>query len=212
MTDAEIPAQDTVLDPEIATGVVLNVGNELVPVDRLILHPDNSRVGDVELIKSLILANGFYGSITVQVGTNYVLAGNHRLKAARELGMQFIPVSWVECDEATAKRILLGDNRANDLATYEVEAHLRLLEAEAKANNLVGSGYTDEDIEKLREEFDKAQEDLPTDEDIPKPPGVGMTFAVIVDCNDQDQQQNLIDSLTTEGFRARALNAGGNNN
>ena len=60
--------------------------------------------------------------------TNEVLAGNHTLGAAKELGWKKIAVTFVEADPEQAKRIVLVDNRANDLAGYDAEALVELLE------------------------------------------------------------------------------------
>jgi hypothetical protein len=85
----------------------------------LVEHPDNPRVGDVEAIVESIRANGFYGAIVAQRSTRRVLAGNHRLKAALALGMETVPVVWVDCDDAAAVRILLSDNKASDMSVYD---------------------------------------------------------------------------------------------
>jgi hypothetical protein len=43
-----------------------------------------------------------------------VLAGNHRLIAARELGWEHLAVVCMDVDEEQARRILLVDNRSSD--------------------------------------------------------------------------------------------------
>lgn len=40
-----------------------------------------------------------------------VLAGNHTLQAARELGMAEVTVTQLDVDEEQARRIMLVDNR-----------------------------------------------------------------------------------------------------
>ena len=48
-----------------------------------------------------------------------VIAGNHQLEAARELGWEKIAVVWVDDDDITAKALALADNRTADLGTYD---------------------------------------------------------------------------------------------
>jgi hypothetical protein len=91
---------------------------EDVPVADLIPHPQNPRRGNVAAIVASIRANGWFGVLVVQRSTRYVLAGNHRLAAAVELGIEAEPVQWIDCDDRTALRILLADNRTSDLAHY----------------------------------------------------------------------------------------------
>ncbi len=115
-----------------------------VPVDMLITHPRNPRQGNVEAITESIKANGFYGTIVAQGSTGHVLGGNHRLKAARELGMETVPVAWLDIDDDRALRILLADNRTADLAEYDDAALSALLQELAESDGLDGTGYDDD--------------------------------------------------------------------
>ena len=120
-----------------------------VPIDDLIRHPDNPRQGDVGAISASIEVNGWYGTVVAQSSTGRVLAGNHRLEAARHLGMTEVPVYWVDVDDATARRIMLADNRTNDLATYDDAVLAELLTALAEDDDLLGSGYDGDDLDAL---------------------------------------------------------------
>jgi ParB-like chromosome segregation protein Spo0J len=79
-----------------------------------------------------------------------VLAGNHTLEAARQLGWDEIAATFVDADEERAKRILLADNRTNDLAGYEPEALAELPE-------LSGTGYDEDDLDALLAELGRAR-------------------------------------------------------
>lgn len=116
---------------------------ELVPVDRLAPHPDNPRRGNLEVLAESVGENGFYGAIVAQRSTGHVLAGNHRLKAAQGAGISEVPVVWVDVDDERARKILLVDNRSNDLASYDEESLLALLR---DTTDLTGTGYTAEDL------------------------------------------------------------------
>jgi hypothetical protein len=87
----------------------------------------------------------------VDARNGQVLAGNHRVKAARELGMAEIPVTLISPDsDEHALRILLRDNRESDLAHYDNEVLTELLEHLAGTEGgLAGSGYTDADLADL---------------------------------------------------------------
>ena len=58
--------------------------------------------------------------------------------AAKSLGWSQIAVTWVDVDEEQAKRIVLVDNRTNDLAGYDEKALRELL---GGLEDLDGSGY-----------------------------------------------------------------------
>lgn len=122
----------------------------MVPVAELRPYPGNPRQGDVEAIKRSLAANGQYRPVVVNRRTSEVLAGNHTLLAARELGWEQIAASYVDVDEDGARRIVLADNRTNDLAGYDDEALVELLQA---LPDLEGTGYDEEALGALLEEL-----------------------------------------------------------
>ena len=63
-----------------------------------------------------------------------VIAGNHQLEAARELGWEKIPVVWVEDDDITAKALALADNRTADLGSYDDSDLLAMLQTVREAD------------------------------------------------------------------------------
>jgi hypothetical protein len=119
---------------------------EEVSVTKLKKHPSNARVGHVQLIKESIDGNGFVGALIVQRSTNHILAGNHRFQAAVELGMETLPVIYVDVDDEHALAIMLADNRTTDVAGYDDRALLELLE---QLPSLAGTGYDKDDFNDL---------------------------------------------------------------
>lgn len=120
---------------------------EAVPLDQLTEHPSNPRRGSVQVIADSIDANGFYGAVIAQRSTGFVIAGNHRLKAAREKHLATVPVVWLDVDDERAKRILLVDNRSSDLAGYDdPELAMLLQDLAGSTDALTGTGFADEDL------------------------------------------------------------------
>lgn len=129
---------------------LLNKDYELASIDAMRPHPRNPRRGDLAAVRESIDVNGFFGALVVQRSTGHILAGNHRWRAARELGHEQIPVVWVDVDDATALRILLADNRTSDLGSYDDEALAGLLQAvSGDTGSLLGTGYDDEALDGL---------------------------------------------------------------
>ena len=124
----------------------LNAETTLVPASDLQRHPRNPRRGVIPTIVESIKTNGWYGTVIAQRSTGYVLAGNHRLQAAVQLGIELIPVTWLDVDDAQATRILLADNRTSDLATFDDAALATLLREIATEGPLLGTGYTLDDL------------------------------------------------------------------
>lgn len=120
---------------------------EEIPVDEVQLHPDNAKLGDVPAIADSIDRNGFYGALVAQRSTGYILVGNHRWLAAREQGLDRIPVIWVDCDADEARRIMVADNRTSELGEFDMEKLTSLLEG--FDGDLAGTGYSMDDLQDL---------------------------------------------------------------
>lgn len=122
-----------------------------VPIDQLIGYATNPRRGDVATIKKSLKRIGQYRPVVVNRGTitgrrNEVLAGNHTVVAARELGWTEVAATFVDVDDDIAARIVLIDNRANDLATYDDGALLELLQS---LPDLDATGFDVADLDAL---------------------------------------------------------------
>lgn len=145
-----------------------NIGTpERVPLTDLNLYHKNPRVGDTQAIKGSIVANGIFRPVVVNRGTytgkpNEILAGNHTVKAIRELAeehpddvrWQHVDVWMVDVDSERAARIVLADNRTADLGSYDDTTLLDLLDS--VDHDLEGTGYIDDDLDMLRDMADGA--------------------------------------------------------
>lgn len=144
------------------------IGTEPVSLEDLEPFPGNARRGNVDLILDSLRANGQYKPLTVRRhgDTLTVLAGNHTLLALlrhEENDRDGCP-DWelandrpcqvciavdrddptalahiIECDDATATRINLVDNRAADAGDYDQAALAALLAV--LEDDLAGTGY-----------------------------------------------------------------------
>ncbi|QAY16198.1 ParB-like nuclease domain protein [Arthrobacter phage Sonali] len=119
---------------------------EYVPIANLSTYPGNARLGDVDAITESMDENGIFAPIVVQRSTGYVIDGNHRYLAMQERGDELAPVIYVEVDDERAKRIVLAANRTNDLATYDEQLLVELLQ---DLPDLSGTGYSDDDLSDL---------------------------------------------------------------
>ena len=121
--------------------VVEQTFDAAIPVDQIQQHPANPRRGDDEAVGESIARNGFFGAILVQRSSGNVIAGNTRYRVMTEEGHDTIPGFWVDCDDETATRILLADNRTSDLAFYDDTALFGLLKSLTESEGLTGTGY-----------------------------------------------------------------------
>jgi DNA modification methylase len=144
------------------------IGTEPVSLEDLEPFPGNARRGNVDLILDSLRANGQYKPLTVRRKGDdlIILAGNHTFLALlrHEESGRDACADWelandrpcqlcitvdpddptalahiIECDDATATRINLVDNKSADDGTYDQEALAALLTA--LEDDLVGSGF-----------------------------------------------------------------------
>lgn len=126
-----------------------------VPIDSVHPHPRNARRGDVGRLTESLHEHGQYRPIVVRRATAEILAGNHTWAAAKKLGWPTIAVTFVDCDDETATRILLADNRYAELGTFDDEALLELLRDLAGTDaGLTATGYTEADLSDLLDGID----------------------------------------------------------
>jgi ParB-like chromosome segregation protein Spo0J len=132
------------------------VTTDTYPLDELTPFPGNARRGDVEAIASSIEANGQYRSLIVRKhdGQLTVLAGNHTLEALRFLGRKAARCEVITCDDTTATRVNLVDNRLPDSGGYDDEALTALL---SSLDSLDGTGYGPDDLDDMLSALGKTE-------------------------------------------------------
>ena len=117
-----------------------------IKIDTLLEYPGNARKGNVGILVESLKVNGQYRPIIVQKSTNYVLAGNHLLKAANRLEWDEIDAVVIDVDDERALKIVLADNRTADLGEYDHDLLHSLLK---ELEDFAGTGYSIQDIDEL---------------------------------------------------------------
>ncbi len=168
------------------------------PIGELQPYYRNPNKGDVQLIRESIDVNGVFRSVVANVGTltgrpNEILAGNHTWLADKAEGKTHIPVDFVDVDEKHAARIVAVDNRAAEKGKRDKDLLKELL---GDLDDLKGSGYSDDDLAKLMGASDDADTGPQLDD---------AAYAVIIDCEDEVQQGDLLGEFEERGLAARPL-------
>jgi hypothetical protein len=110
-------------------------------------YPGNARRGDVAAVRDSLRTNGQFRPLLVQVSTSYVLTGNHTMDGMLAEGWDTADVALIDCDDDTARRIVLADNRTSDLGGYDEHALLDLLRLVGE--DLTGTGFDTDDFDDL---------------------------------------------------------------
>lgn len=127
-----------------------------VPLSDLKAYKGNPRVGNIQAIAESLEVNKQYKPIVVNKKDNAILAGNHTWLAAKSLGWETISVAYVDVDDDSASKIVLADNRTNDLATYDTETLSSLLQS---LDNPKGTGYNEQDVSLILDAVERSLTD-----------------------------------------------------
>lgn len=117
-----------------------------VDINDLAPYEANARRGNIEMIRESLRVHGQFRPIVVQESTGTILAGNHTWMAAREEGWDKIDAHFIDVDDEQAKKIVLVDNRANDVAGYDIPSLAELLKS---VEDLEGTGFDDKSLEEV---------------------------------------------------------------
>jgi hypothetical protein len=130
---------------------------EMVPLDQLTPFPGNAKRGRVDKIRESIAEHGQYRSLVVRHTPEdllVVLAGNHTMLALGEQGETQARCEIIACDELTAKKINLIDNKASDDGEYDQLALADLLRE--LEGDYSGTGFEDDEVADLLDALETA--------------------------------------------------------
>lgn len=173
------------------------------PTSDLTPYHMNPRRGDVDAIAKSLLRNGQYKPIVVNLGRLTgrpleVLAGNHTLAAAQQLGWEEIAATTIDVDDQHAARIVVADNRTGDLGETDRQLLHDLLAP--LDGDLDGTGYTATDLL----EGDDAELGA-VDDGHPDTDDTGDQYAVLVPCVSEADQERTYNELHAAGYVCRVV-------
>ena len=128
----------------------------------------NPRINDhaVHEVAESIKRFGFSSPIVARREDGVVIAGHTRLKAAQSLGLDKVPVRYLDLDPADAKLLALADNKLGEAATWDTDQLASIFE-ELRESGVDGtlSGFEDLEIAALLGDWEDpfAGEDPPAE-------------------------------------------------
>ena len=142
---------------------------EWLEVGDLTPWADNPRVNDhaVGQVAKSIERFGFAAPIVARRDGDglEVVAGHTRLKAARQLGLDRVPVRVLDLDPADARLLALADNRLGEIADWSDDLGDLMQRLDDEGLDLEGLGWSDEELAALLApeaiEADGTEDDVP---------------------------------------------------
>jgi ParB-like chromosome segregation protein Spo0J len=180
---------------------------EWVPISALKPWKDNPRINDraVADVAQSIRRFGFGAPIIARKADGEVIAGHTRLKAAVQLGLERVPVRFLDLDPVDAHLLALADNKTGELAEWD-DKMLGAILAEMKAQEIdltAGTGFSDGEIDKLIDGAHGIVEELTGSE--PDEDGYKEQYGVIVVCRDEGEQERVYNELHERGYECRVV-------
>jgi ParB-like chromosome segregation protein Spo0J len=191
-----------------------------VEVAAVVADPRNARRHDrrnLDAIKASLAASGQLKPIVLDA-EGVVLAGNGTCAAARELGWTHVAAVKTPLRGVAARAFAIRDNRTAELATWDADE----LAAQLEEISAAGEGITSEDMGFLESELDALLKGLGENEErgtLNAERGKDRTsehpnhrtaelreqWKIVIDCEDEGHQVELLERLTGDGLKCRAL-------
>ena len=178
-----------------------------MPIGELRMYSRNARTHSGEQVKRIaesIQEFGFLNPILLDSATKEIIAGHGRLLAARELGLETVPVViYSHLTAAQKKAYTLADNKlALDAGWDEELLKLELEELKLEDFDLDMLGFDDSFFKTLEQINDK-DNDL-NESDI-KPKEFKTSFELIITCENEDSQEQLYNEFQSRGIECKIL-------
>lgn len=189
------------------------------PIESIAPYAFNPRKTDraVDAVAESISRFGFKQPLVVDANGS-IVCGHVRYYAAKRLGMTSVPcVLADDLDEDELKAYRLLDNKLSELSCWDPELLSEELDDLDPAYDFSAFGVNfDEDVfpaieKKLREEngafLDDEEEEEPNAFRAPYPDEedpIERKYKLVVDCRSEEDQEDLYERLTLEGYRVRS--------
>lgn len=118
-------------------------------IDALVPWDDNPRHNRaaVQAVAESIKRYGFGAPIIARTQNRMVIAGHTRLEAAKRLGLDKVPVRYLDLDPADAKMLALADNKYGEIADWDedkLQSILNELKEDGQDIDVLGFEFDDE--------------------------------------------------------------------
>ena len=160
-------------------------------------HPKNPRIhpdSAIDKLERSIKEFGWTNPILISAD-GFVLAGHARLKAAKQAGLEEVPVVELPLEGVKAEAYMIADNRLQEDTLWDDEVLAELLADISKNDiDILLTGFEAKEFEKLLND-EIPREDLSVT--------LNDSYELIVECENENELEALYDKMTGEGYQCR---------
>lgn len=183
-----------------------NLNVKMMPIGDVVPYEKNPRLNDqaVDAVASSIREFGFKVPIVVD-DKGVVVSGHTRLKAAKALGLDEVPVIVADdLDDTKIKAFRLADNKVAELADWDESLLIKELEELTDLDYDMGQFDFELDLDDA--DGNGSGEDGSDDiGDIPDNINVMETFALNVIVKDEAEQAELYEEMLGRGYEVKVV-------
>jgi len=173
---------------------------ETVKISSLKPHPGNPRNhpdSAIDMLDKSLRQFGWTNPVLVSED-GFVLAGHARLKAAKKIGIEDIPIIRLPLSGKKADAYMVADNKLAALTEWDFPKLTGLLtELDTGDFDMESIGFSAEELEKLMTYSKEDIDEVTMDENY--------RYQLIIDCESEEHQSKLIDQFKKEGLKCRPL-------
>jgi site-specific DNA-methyltransferase (adenine-specific) len=194
---------------------------EFVRIDKLQPHHKNPRHNDhaVDSIANSIKRFGFTSPIIANADQT-IIAGHTRWKAAKRIGLETVPVVYVDLSPVDAELLMIADNKLGEKADWNTDQLSQLLTGlKEQGEDLDVLGFEQHELDELLEDLDADPfgDSEPEEDQEPEIVESDLDFRLLKgNCLDmlKELPDNSIDSIVTDppyelGFMGKAWDSSG---
>ena len=148
-----------------------------IEISKLKNWKKNPRQNDqaIEAVAKSIEEFGFQSPVIVQRSSMMILAGHTRVKAAKHLGLDSVPVKFADLDDRTAERFAIADNQTATIAEWDEDLLADVL-ADFDEEDFEGLGFSDQELHEIIGNVAAGEEDSEEPPPKPEPVQTDQTF------------------------------------
>jgi hypothetical protein len=199
---------------------------EYMPITELVPATRNPKDHDLDQIQASMARFGYTEPVIIDERTGKLVSGHGRCESLRLLhdaggpppdGIEVIaddwlvPVNrgWASKDDVEAGAYLLAANRLVELGGWNEATLLESLQELVEGDAILGTGFDMEDVEaiqrKLKRQAAGSGDPLEGDADVEE---LGaFAWGVIIECDGEEQQVEMLNTFRENGYKVRALMA-----
>ncbi len=168
---------------------------ENMPIDQLVPYERNARTHSekqIGMIADSIKAHGFNNPVLIDEA-NMIIAGHGRFQAAKLLRLSEVPcLRLTHLTPAQKRAYILADNRLAEKSGWDRDIlQMELGDLALEGFDIELTGFSAKDLESK----------LATDAQL----GDGLAYKIIVDCENEEAQAKLMETLEAQGFSVHPL-------